>query len=159
MKRHILFGLAALLLLGSRCDDGNPADVPPGPWAELVEEAEAMRTEWNRRAVADYTFRFTRICFCPPLDATVEVRGGNVFTATDYATGGALDPALLPEVRNVPELFDFVAEMAALEPDTMTVRYDPEYFYPAEIAVDRLFQAADDEISLRAEQLVPAGRP
>lgn len=150
MKRLLA---AAVLLILAGCDSDGPTP-PVSPFADILEQAQTRRAAWEQRGIDDYTFEFERICFCPPLYATVTVVNGAVTSAIDMDTGMPVDAELLDEVRTIPELFDFIEEAAALDPDALTVEYDLTESFPTRISMDRLFMAADDEITLQAGALM-----
>ncbi|NNE43434.1 MAG: hypothetical protein HKN12_04445, partial [Gemmatimonadetes bacterium] len=103
---------------------------PQSPGGDLQEEAARQRAAWNRQGITDYTFVFERFCFCPQLAATVVVENDGIVSAEHLVSGQPLDPPLLASLRTVPQLFDFIDEMIAADPDTMTVTYDPALSYP-----------------------------
>ena len=76
-------------------------------------------------------------------------------TALFAETGAPVDAEGYPAVD---ELFAQIAEAIAEDAYLIRVSYDPALGYPTEVYVDRSPQIADEELSLSASELVPAGR-
>ncbi len=85
---------------------------------------EAARARWADAGIEDYTWRFTRSCFCPPLSGEVRVADGvavDVSRITDPRWAGDGDEL---EFTTMEQLFDLIeGEIEASE--EVTAEYDP----------------------------------
>jgi hypothetical protein len=118
------------------------------------DDLEDARRKWGRQGIDSYSFVVREICFCPlegPFRVTV-IRD-RVASVTDAETGAPATPR-----SGVPLTVDAlfaVVEDALETADEVEVRYDPALGYPAEIAIDRIRQAVDDEVTYVASGLTP----
>jgi hypothetical protein len=136
----------ALALVFAACDN------PLGPDDDLEE----ARQKWGRQGYTSYRFVVRQLCFCAP-DASgpfaVVVLDGRVASVTSAVSGApATPPGTIP--LTVPALFAAV-EDAIDTADEVEVRYHPDLGYPAEIAIDRIRHAVDDEVTFLASDLTP----
>jgi hypothetical protein len=132
---------SAVLLLGG-CNDAT------GPERSQLAAAEA-RWRNARPASNSYVMRQQVACFCPfgPNQFDVTVVNGAVTAATIVGPTSAHGPILLSSFRTIDQLFDEIR--AALDkPGTLThVSYDSQRGFPTEVSLDRISNAADDEVS------------
>ena len=130
------------------------------PGASLSPKESALRAladhqaQWASKQVDDYTFTITAQCFCPftdPIDITVV---GGVVTAVTKA-GQAVQPN---EVMGIPktvrELFAVITAHA--DAATLSVEWDPAFGFPANIQVDSIANAVDDEFGYTVTNFRPA---
>jgi hypothetical protein len=107
---------------------------------ELIDH----RNDWAERGLDSYRLTVETQCFCPVelnQPRTITVEHGEV-TAEDPVP--AVD---LPDrIMTVDDLFN-VAQEALHDADQAEIDYDPEYEFPARIAVDQVSEAIDDEVT------------
>jgi hypothetical protein len=124
---------------------------PGRDYAALQEELDLMRARWTAAAAADYTFIMRWGCFCPPeitAPVRVTVRSGKV-DSVDYVERGRFDqPPGIDRFVTIDGVFDFVQRQIDNEADSIKVSYDRALGYPAEVTVDLIAMAIDDEQAL-----------
>lgn len=127
--------------------------------AEQLEQRRAVeaalstaRTEWERRALRDYTVNVRRVCFCAPTpqdDVRIRVSGGVLVEANALSADGNYDMPLAEDARRswytVTGMFDLVSE--SLTADRIVVEYDEDVGYPAFVLLDyQLISSEEGEI-------------
>lgn len=88
-------------------------------------------------------------CFCPPLDAAVEVVDGLVISARPLSEG-----ATVPQSRavTIDEMFAMLEqELGSKERGDYTIDYHPDLGYPTRVTADPIALAVDDEYVLEIE--------
>ena len=107
-----------------------------------LAELAAHRSLWEKAGIRDYTFTVLRDVFLPAENRgpfTVTVQGGQVVDVVRPV--GNRD---LPEhLFTIGRLFSAIER--GLDADEITVRYDPEFGYPADIFIDPYQFAIDEE--------------
>jgi len=130
MRRSLQI-LGALALLG--CHDATA----PSPGLLRL-----MQGKWHALGMTSYDYVYDVGCFCLGNGPyRVEVRNNIVTRVTRVATGADLPTDGWATI-------DGFFEQALHEMDTafrVGISYDPKYFFPATIDVDRIQNAADDE--------------
>lgn len=119
-------------------------------------EYDRNLAKWQSAAVAHYRFDLVIGCFCPfyqDMPLTVEVKDGEVVSIAraDGSLVGTSDPnyQYYVEYATIDLLFaELGSEMA--DADEVIVTYDEQYGFPAEVSIDRIKLAMDDELALRA---------
>lgn len=144
--RRVTFPMLAAL--AAACSD---------PLGAQKDQLKASRELWERQAIADYRYRYQRICFCGP-DVTepviIEVRDGEVLLVTRVADGGTVDPVAWLHLT-IDELFDEI--QAAIEEGAVQVdvTYHPVLGYPTSAAIDFSINIIDEETGFTATELAP----
>jgi hypothetical protein len=131
-----------LLLLAAGC--GPKTDRDP------VAEFEHHRALWNALGITTYELEFQRLCYCPPeftRPYVVEVENGVIVAVRRGDTGEAVDPGAWDRVHSVDSMFDLLEGALDGGADEVLATYHPEYGYPAEIHIDDILMAVDDEVS------------
>jgi len=114
-----------------------------GACSREERQLDAARRRWEAAGITTYTYTIVMSCFCPPLDAVVEVVDGRVVSVTPFFIG-----SITPEARTVEELLaDLEQELASADRGDYTIEYDPELGYPVLVVADPIRQAIDDEYS------------
>ena len=125
-------------------------------------ELSNNRAKWQDAKVNHYRFQLGVGCFCPVggiMPMTVEVKGeeivsivdvnGNAFPSTDPMSEFILGYA------TIDRIFSELDSDAVREADRLTVTYDSAYGFPAEVAIDFIELAADDELYLSVSGFEP----
>lgn len=111
---------------------------------------EENRQKWESQGIDDYSFTLQRSCFCER-DAVrpvnIEVRNGEVTSATFADTGEPLPDRLAYNDLSVNDLFDTIEQAIANNAAEVNVEYDAETGIPLSIGIDQLEFAVDDEVS------------
>lgn len=110
--------------------------------------------KWRAADVSHYRFDLVIGCFCPfyqDMPLTIEVMDGEVVSITraDGTLVETSDPnyQYYERYASIDHLFaELESEMSTAE--EITVIYDPLYGFPAEVAIDQIKLAMDDELSL-----------
>lgn len=114
-----------------------------GACAKEERQLDAARRRWEAAGITSYRYDIVVRCFCPPLDAGVEVTDG-VVTAVAPLTEGAT----APDGRTIDELFaDLERELASEGRGEYTIEYHPDLGYPVRVTADPILLAIDDEYS------------
>lgn len=129
--RHLRLTLLFLLFA---CGPTDPSDV----WQADLDEA---RSRWSTAGLADYSFHYTRSCFCPPFVVEVEVRDGRVISVRDIAAD-SLFSVPLPDL-SIPHLFVELQEFIDRRPHELTATYDSVTGAPLQFSVDPIEHAVD----------------
>jgi hypothetical protein len=138
MKKLLLFTLLLIILL-SAC---NPART----------ELEQNRDKWTQTNISHYRFELFVGCFCAfrsEMPLTIEIKNGEIVSITDN-TGNPVAADKLSwfeQYDTIERLFDYTAA-AQKNADEVIVTYDSEYGFPAQVNIDNIKEAVDDELSL-----------
>ncbi len=150
--------LAQLVLMTLTLGFAAPASaltLLPDPQDELDEN----RIRWNELGIADYDYRFERVCFCTPdfvRPGIISVRAGAIAWVLDPDDASPLDSGLY---LTLDELFDEIQDAIDDWADDLLVSYEPTRGYPRSIEIDYFFGLADDEIGYRVSDFAPIPEP
>ena len=112
-------------------------------------ELESARERWEAAGLTSYRYQIVMRCFCPPLDAAVEVIDGLVVSARPLSEG-----ATVPQSRavTIDEMFAMLEqELGSKERGDYTIEYHPDLGYPTRVSADPIEMAVDDEYALEIE--------
>ncbi len=129
---------------------------PQEPENPLLVELEANRERWVDLGLTDYELTLLRGCFCPIESigpVTVRVRNGEIVSQTYTETGMPVPEQHAVFFPNVDGLFDIILESIESDADRMTVTYDSNTGAPAEIFIDSIEAAVDDELTITVVEL------
>ncbi|MCK5439034.1 MAG: hypothetical protein KAI97_03785, partial [Gemmatimonadetes bacterium] len=124
---------------------------PQEPEDPLLIELEANRGRWIGLGVMDYDLTLLRGCFCPIESigpVMVRVRGGEIVFQTYTETGMPVPEQQKLFFPAVIGLFDVILQSIESGADHITVTYDSETGVPAEIFIDSIEGAVDDELRI-----------
>jgi len=108
---------------------------------------------WNQQGISHYQFNLFVGCFCvfsQDMPLTIEVKD-DLIVSMEYASGNPIDANNIEYFRRfatIDRLFTEVENLVNGEADEVIVTYDPTYGFPAQISIDYIKNAADDELSL-----------
>jgi hypothetical protein len=143
--------LVLLALAPAACGVTGPSGRHAGEQARL----DQARAQWRAQAIVDYTYVFSRGCFCvneyrEPVSITV--RGRTIESVVSVAGGVPRDPAQYPTIEG---LFDQVQNAIDEDADQIRTEYDPARGFLASGYFDISERIADEEMSVEARSLVP----
>jgi hypothetical protein len=113
---------------------------------EPLDDASANLNLWNDKKIANYSFSFKRICFCPVEYVgphQVVVQNGKVVTVNGAAYNSSLRYGVIP---TIPELLLTIKSHLDKNPAKKTLNFNPTYGYPTSVFFDFSEMMADDEI-------------
>jgi len=125
-------------------------------------ELNRNQSMWQDAGINHYRFQLNVGCFClfrSQMPMTVEVKNGEIVSMTDV-NGEAFpldDPMseFVLKYATIDRLFSELESDSVREADNLTVSYDPTYGFPAEVAIDFIELAADDELYLSVSAFEP----
>lgn len=91
----------------------------------------------------------TRSCFCESLGPIRVVVADGVVTSRTTAGGQPVPAASANNYPDVPGLFALV-EDAFRRAATTNATFDPQYGFPAQVVIDYIAAAIDDELTITA---------
>ncbi len=129
-----------------------PGTVAPEDLDAVQAALDEARARWEAADIADYTFTYRPVCFCPPQVFTVVVEDGVVAAVDADGEGGAVTG----EPTTVDAVFDDL--QAAIDDGvfSITAEYDAELGYPVSTWIDVDLRMADEEYGIQIEELTPA---
>lgn len=120
-------------------------------------EFSQNQKKWNDANITHYRFELNIGCFCAFRDQMplkVEVQKGEIvsITASDGSAIAKTDPRYenFSQYATIDRLFSELKADLGGKADAVTVTYDATYGFPANIYIDFIKNAADDELSLSA---------
>ena len=125
-------------------------------------ELSLNQDKWQDAGINHYRFELTVGCFCPfrsQMPLTVEVQGGEVVSMVDVNGDAVLttDPMseFILKYVTIDRIFTELESDSVQEADKLTVTYDSTYGYPAEVAIDFIERAMDDELYISVSAFEP----
>ena len=144
MKKIILLLLALVL---AACSAGATTDY------------EKNLAKWNDANISHYRYSLFIGCFCAFRDQmplTIEVKDGEVvsMTRSDGTAVNSTDPSydIFESYATIDRVFLKLEADQTGDADEVTVTFDSTYAYPANVAVDNIKEAIDDEISYQVSE-------
>lgn len=148
IRRFATSAIIAAALLGSAsCTN------PTGPDSQL----KSARAKWTSQAPAAYSYIVSRRCFCPVEwtgPVTVMVRNGVVESLTYTQTGADVPQLYRSNFPAVEGLFAQIDSARSSHVARLDVTYDQSLGYPTRIDVDVDRNAADEEYTYVASDLL-----
>ncbi len=121
-----------------------------------ASEYDQNLAKWQAADISHYRYELFIGCFCPfaeDMPLTVEVLNGEIvsITSADGSPVEATNPSLevYESYATIDLLFAELETDLSGEADEVVVTYDPTYGFPENIAIDRIKEAIDDELSLQ----------
>lgn len=124
--------------------------------AQLRRDLDAATLRWFDSGPQSYEFVFNWECFCPQQAQTpvrVRVEGGQIVSTVDAATG---DPVVAPgglEYQTVSNLFGWISQRLAKNPEFAALTFDAETGYPISARFNPILQLTDDEEAFFIDEL------
>lgn len=118
-------------------------------------EFSRNQKKWADAGISHYRFELNIGCFCPyrsQMPLRVEVLDGQIISMVG-ADGMIIldtDPnyAYFAEFATIEGLFEKLEAVLGGDADEVTVTYDADYGFPAQINIDYIKEAVDDELYL-----------
>ncbi len=139
MKKIVLLMLAFIL---AACSAGSPTDF------------EKNLAKWNDANISHYRYQLFIGCFCPfagDMPLTIEVKNGEIASMTrfDGTPISEADPSygIYESYATIDRVFLKLEADQTGDADEVIVTFDSTYGFPANVAVDNIKEAVDDEIS------------
>ncbi len=148
LRKYIWLFIFPLLfpLLFSACDDPI--------LLSQTRDLQAAREQWESTNIEDYRVEIERICFCGgPFRYAMSVENGEIVQILDSETGEAVEH--LEGYSTIDELFTWLEQVAARNPQTLELEFHPESGYPTFIDYNQSDMIADEEMLMRLENLQP----
>ena len=153
----------AIAMLSAACASPRPtprADSASQPTESVPATLERHYAAWQAARPARYAFEYRVDCFCIGGGRwyLVTVDSGRVTSATvsDSASGGKGGPLALEFVPTIDSLFVFARRAYAEKADSVAVELDTAIHHPTRLYIDRMVQAADDEVTYSVRALRPS---
>lgn len=137
--RKLIFIFMALFL--AACSMGSQTEI------------ERNKEKWQDANVSHYRYNLFVGCFCvfsQDMPLVIEVKDGEV-VSMEYQNGNEIDASsreLFEKYATIDRIFSELAKDINGEADEVIVTYDPTYGFPAEINIDFIKDAIDDELAL-----------
>jgi hypothetical protein len=163
MKRLLLLPLIFLLAACSALPFNRPGPEnvtpPAGTPAAPQGDLEKNQGLWKNAGVQSYRFKLHIGCFCAFRDRmplSIEVRDGQV-TSMTYSDGTPVpagDPALemFDRFSTIERTFAELRSGPSASAEQVRITFDPTYGFPADLYIDPLQQAADDEFTVQVSE-------
>ena len=122
---------------------------------QLKQKLTDATNRWFDASIDNYEFVLSRQCFCPAsitAPIRIEVRGGQVFSATSVETGLPVTDTNVVTMT-VPELFNWISERLARGPEFAELEFDAETGHPVKARFDPIINLFDDEEAFFVEDL------
>jgi len=146
IRRWLFGGLVVVVLL---------------PAHGTAQEFARSRARWNASAIADYEYRYQRVCEChpdEPADTIVTVREGQItavrYSRSDYASDVPVAPDRLSWFRTVDDLFTLI-ESARGRKALVRATFDENYGFPRTVYIDYIADLVGDEVQLTVTGFTP----
>ena len=119
----------------------------------------SARNRWRNANVSHYRYNLAVACFCAftqKMPLTVEVQNGTLRSMVykDGTSVTAEDMQIFAPYSTIDKLFGFTGETLR-KADDVKVGYDPTYGCPANVQIDFIRNAADDELTLTVTNFQP----
>lgn len=140
------FSLAIALFVVAACGDGFLVS------SRFDATLRMARARWENSGVDSYEMTLRRLCFCGFVEPVrVTVADGVVVSRIVLRTGDPLPTEYAPYYPDVPGLFAIIEHARATGADDLATEFDASYGFPAEIDIDWIENAVDDEVAYRTE--------
>jgi len=134
--------LSVLIVLAlAACSAGNQSEI------------ERNREKWRDANISHYRFNLNIGCFCvfsQDMPLVIEVRDGQV-VSMEYQNGNPIDAGnreFFERFATIDRVFAEVDADLAGAADEIVVTYDQTYGFPAQVNIDYVKEAIDEELAL-----------
>lgn len=147
--------LSLLVLFGCGLDK-NPEARPD--YSGLKAEVTANQERWAALSLQDYSYRLSKNCFCDLKDFRIEVRETDITdvrSQPDTAKSREVPLDSDRDIQSIDQVFATVLAWADEHPDSLSVTFDPEYFFVSRAFIDQRDGVADDSTELTVAEFAP----
>lgn len=167
---NVLAVLALLVMAGSCGSSDEPVTTGgTGPTAGSTNEfpdtpegrLTAAEQRWSDAGIADYEMTYQVQCFCPQLEVTVVVAGGEIAdtTSRDPSADASSSPPWESVPLTVEDMFDEIQAAYDSDAAEVQVSYDPTDGHPFRYWVDQEAEMADEEQGIEVVSFAVSGDP
>ena len=116
-------------------------------------ELERNQQKWQDSGISHYRFSLFIGCFCvfsQDMPLNIEVQDGKV-VSMEYQSGKPIEEGnreLFRRYETIGQIFSELEKDINGEADDVVVAYESKYGYPAQVNIDFVKDATDDEITL-----------
>lgn len=117
-------------------------------------EIEQNKDKWQEANIPHYRYHLSITCFCifsQDMPLIIEVQDGEVISM-EYQSGNEIDATsleLFEKYATIDRLFtELEADLNGAADEVMIAKYDATYGFPAEVTIDFVKEATDDELYL-----------
>jgi hypothetical protein len=149
-----MFAALSALVLSISCEHAvapstQTFDLPD--YSYIAEPA----ARWSAYGLKDYTIEQKRLCFCrfPHEFVKLVVNDNKIVAGIDLTNGKPVPAEILQYYQTVDQLFAWIEETQALNPERLEIEYDSRFGYPKKISYDYSSQIADDELWIETQAL------
>jgi len=120
-------------------------------------EIERNREKWQDASISHYRFSLFVGCFCvfsQDMPLAIEVQDGEV-VSMEYQSGNDIDATnreLFERYATIDRIFTELEADINGAADEVVVTYDPTYGFPAQVNIDFIKEAIDDELALTVSE-------
>ena len=148
---------------GYRGELPPPLLCPKPPMGEKPDHSKLAtllaenRAKWAAQGAADYTFNFSRSCFCLPdyrREATLAVASGQINSATYVDDGTVVAGEVVRSYKTIEGLFAAIEGAIAMGAAQIDVEFDADMGFPAKVFIDEDFRIADEEAWYSAGKVI-----
>jgi hypothetical protein len=139
-------------LLGPKPPMGEKPD-----HSKLATLLAENRAKWAAQGAAEYTFNFSRSCFCLPdyrREATLAVASGQINSATYVDDGTVVAGEVVRSYKTIEGLFAAIEGAIAMGAAQIDVEFDADMGFPAKVFIDEDFRIADEEAWYSAGKVI-----
>jgi hypothetical protein len=113
------------------------------------------RSKWNKLNLDYYEYEYMQYCFCinAGIPFAVQVKYNTIISIINKNDGTEVPEYQYEYFHTIDGLFDIIQEAIDNNYHIMSLAFDPVYFYPAEISIDYIKNAIDDEMTYLASKL------
>ncbi|MEP7347567.1 MAG: DUF6174 domain-containing protein [Gemmatimonadaceae bacterium] len=151
-----LIAMAALGLLLSAC----VLVTDPNPLFDVTRDMSQNLRKWRDHGFTNYDYVVRNQCFCilGGVPVRVSVRDGQVVGVVYVSSGLPLESSLSSSYGDVELLFQLINNAINARAADIKATYDPALGYPADVFIDNIRNAADDESGFLVTSLTPVAR-
>jgi hypothetical protein len=132
----------------------------PSRFDGIARDLSLNMRRWHDRGYSSYDYVVWNQCFCVlgGVQVRVSVRDGQVVNVVYEGTGLPLASNLASGYGDVERLFRLIDDAIVAHAASIRATYDPTLGYPADVFIDNILNAADDESGFRVTTFTPVAR-
>ena len=129
----------------------------PGRLDSAARDLSRNMLKWQSQGYSSYDYVVSNQCFCVMggVPVRVSVRGNLVVGIHYVSDDQSLPPDLAVLYRDVDGLFRVIHDAISARAASVNATYDPTLGYPADVFIDNIKNAADDEFGFHVVSFTP----